>query len=206
MYFCIVHLPCCRSKLLFVWQFLYATISKQHSIIRYPIRKYCTYQYLDVTGKYCPWVLIELYRILGYFAIGALCSLLTTEMAKYKIGRLRPYFLDACKIRLTDELCKDKWVVLWLVTARRWFSALILNVRHSSCRYGYNIFVTDYRCKGNPDSIREASKSFLSGHSSFSFYCATFLIVYLHARLSNLSHDYRFVSYGKVRKNTIKLH
>ncbi len=59
-------------------------------------------------ARYCPWVLIELYRIVGYFAIGALCSLLTTEMAKYKIGRLRPYFLDACKIRLTKELCLDK--------------------------------------------------------------------------------------------------
>ena len=27
--------------------------------------------------------------------------------------------------------------------------------------------------------------SFLSGHSSFSFYCATYLVVYLQARLSN---------------------
>ena len=40
-----------------------------------------------------PVIIIELYRILGYFFIGALGCLLTTELAKYKIGRLRPYYL-----------------------------------------------------------------------------------------------------------------
>ena len=40
-----------------------------------------------------PVIFIELYRILGYFFIGALGCLLTTELAKYKIGRLRPYYL-----------------------------------------------------------------------------------------------------------------
>jgi len=33
--------------------------------------------------------------------------------------------------------------------------------------------------------LHEARLSFLSGHSSFSFYCATYLVVYLQARLSN---------------------
>ena len=91
--------------------------------------------------------------MLGYFFIGALGALLTTEMAKYKIGRLRPFFLTACNIQLTDQLCKDE--------------------------HGYNKFVTDYNCS-NPDlaEVREARKSFLSGHSSFSFYSATFLIIY----------------------------
>ena len=40
-----------------------------------------------------PVIVIELYRMLGYFFIGALGCLLTTELAKYKIGRLRPYYL-----------------------------------------------------------------------------------------------------------------
>jgi hypothetical protein len=34
------------------------------------------------------------------------------------------------------------------------------------------------------DIMNEARKSFMSGHASFSFYCATFLIIYLHSRLS----------------------
>jgi len=112
-----------------------------------------------------PVIVIELYRILGYFFIGALGCLLTTELAKYKIGRLRPYYLTVCNIQLTDELCKDD--------------------------FGYNKFVEPpHNCvprKGDPDplhTINEAKKSFMSGHSSFSFYCATFLVIYLHARLS----------------------
>jgi len=119
-----------------------------------------------------PVIVIELYRILGYFFIGALGCLLTTELAKYKIGRLRPYYLTVCNLKLTDELCKDE--------------------------FGYNKFVEPpHSCvprEGDPDpkhTINEAKKSFMSGHSSFSFYCATFLVIYLHARLSKtiLSHS-----------------
>lgn len=53
--------------------------------------------------------------------------------------------------------------------------------------YGYQKFVTNYSCDVGADlkEVREARKSFLSGHSSFSFYCATFIIMYLHARLSS---------------------
>ena len=49
-------------------------------------------------------------------------------------------------------------------------------------------YVENYNCTTTNDptgkEIRDAKKSFFSGHSSFSFYCATFLIVFLHARLS----------------------
>ncbi len=107
-----------------------------------------------------PWVFVELYRILGYFTFGAFCTLLATEMAKFKVGRLRPYFLTVCDLDLTDDLCKD--------------------------RDGHYKFVEDYHCKGDEHEVREATKSFFSGHSSFSFYTATFLIVYLHARLRRL--------------------
>jgi hypothetical protein len=34
--------------------------------------------------------------------------------------------------------------------------------------------------------LKDARKSFLSGHSSFSFYCAMFLVLYLQHRLSDL--------------------
>ena len=105
-----------------------------------------------------PWVALELYRVLGYFGCGALATLLTTELAKYKVGRLRPYFLTACNPDLSPDLCKDD--------------------------NGYHVFVTEYVCRGDPGEVREAMKSFLSGHASFSFYCATFLIMYLQARLS----------------------
>ena len=46
-----------------------------------------------------------------------------------------------------------------------------------------NVTVNDP--KGKEHVLDEARKSFMSGHSSFSFYCATFLVIYLHARFSN---------------------
>merc|ERR1712106_807647 len=115
-----------------------------------------------------PWIACELYRHFGYFTLGALTTLLFTELSKYTIGRLRPHFLTLCKPKLTTELCEDE--------------------------FGYKRFVTeseDEICEGfisgdvTKKQLNEARLSFLSGHASFSFYCGMFLIVYLQARLSN---------------------
>lgn len=38
-----------------------------------------------------PWVL-NAYKQIGVFGFGAACSQLTTDIAKYSIGRLRPHF------------------------------------------------------------------------------------------------------------------
>jgi phosphatidate phosphatase len=46
------------------------------------------------------------------------------------------------------------------------------------------VFVSNYSCDGDPKLVREARKSFFSGHTSFSFYCATFVVVYLQTRLN----------------------
>ena len=50
-----------------------------------------------------------------------------------------------------------------------------------------NVNTTDHdpKDKGSDYVLEEARKSFMSGHSSFSFYCATFLVIYLQVRLSN---------------------
>ena len=94
-------------------------------------------------------------------------------MAKYKIGRKRPNFLAVCNLTMTEELCKDE--------------------------FGNYKYVESYQCNAVPDDVREASKSFLSGHSSFSFYCATFLIFYLHARLSNFTFGSAKTEYPRTR-------
>ena len=114
-----------------------------------------------------PWIAVELYRHFGYFSLGALTTLLFTELAKYTVGRLRPHYLTLCDPELTEELCKDQW--------------------------GYNKFVTeseDVICRNMTEEkekkLHEARLSFLSGHSSFSFYCGMFLIIYLQARLNNM--------------------
>eukprot|EP00090_Calanus_glacialis_P003678 TRINITY_DN12701_c0_g1_i7.p1 TRINITY_DN12701_c0_g1~~TRINITY_DN12701_c0_g1_i7.p1 ORF type:complete len:364 (-),score=63.45 TRINITY_DN12701_c0_g1_i7:393-1484(-) len=115
-----------------------------------------------------PWIAVELYRYFGYFTLGAVTTLLFTELSKYTIGRLRPHFLTLCKPKLNADLCEDE--------------------------FGYTKFVEedeDEICQGlingevTKKQLHEARLSFLSGHASFSFYCGMFLIVYLQARLSN---------------------
>jgi len=116
-----------------------------------------------------PWIAVELYRHFGYFTLGAVSCLLFTEIAKFTIGRLRPHFLTLCKPEYSDELCKDG---------------------------SYEKFVDldeDEICLGlisnggntTKAQLHEARLSFLSGHSSFSFFCATFIVVYLQSRLAN---------------------
>ena len=121
-----------------------------------------------IPGSNTPWIAVELYRHFGYFSLGALTCLLFTEMSKYSIGRLRPHFLTLCMPNMTKELCHDQ--------------------------YGYKKYVTeseDIICQGLTQGtttkmqLHQARLSFLSGHSSFSFYCAMFIIIYIQARLSN---------------------
>ena len=53
------------------------------------------------------WIAVELYKHLGYFALGALTTLLLGKLAKYQIGRLRPTldtYLSVCNPDLTDKL------------------------------------------------------------------------------------------------------
>ena len=116
------------------------------------------------------WIATELYRQFGYFALGGLGCLVFTEVSKYTIGRLRPHFLSLCQPAMNAQLCKGQ--------------------------YGFSRYVTDDEatiCLGLVENggnttikqLHEARLSFMSGHTSFSFYCASFLTVYLQARLSN---------------------
>lgn len=42
-----------------------------------------------------PWVW-NCYKVIGVFGFGMACSQLTTDIAKYTIGRLRPHFFAVC--------------------------------------------------------------------------------------------------------------
>jgi phosphatidate phosphatase len=127
-----------------------------------------------IPGHGTPWIAVELYRHFGYFTLGALTTLLFTEMAKYTVGRLRPHYLTLCQPDYSKPgLCKDPWDYQRFVTENEVDICLGLEVNGG---------------KVTAKMLHEARLSFLSGHSSFSFYCATFLIVYLQARLSNFPH------------------
>lgn len=112
--------------------------------------------------KKVPMVVYELYRLLGFFTLGNLFTLNINEICKFQIGRLRPYFLQACKIELTSEMCFDelkqpKYVEWW---------------KDNLCT------------NSNEHELLEARKSFLSGHASYSFYNAIFLVLYLQIRFT----------------------
>jgi len=119
-----------------------------------------------------PWIAVELYRHFGYYALGAVSCLLFTEIAKYTIGRLRPHFLTICAPEYSDELCKDGSSLL--------YEKFVVEDENEICK-GLVENGGTYTKK----QLHEARLSFLSGHSSFSFFCATFLVVYLQSRLAN---------------------
>ena len=60
---------------------------------------------LIITIFQIPMILIELYRLCGFWGIGSLFTLNITEIAKFQIGRLRPHFIAACNITLNEALC-----------------------------------------------------------------------------------------------------
>ena len=123
---------------------------------------------LSVYGRNIPWLLIELYRQMGFLILGGTACFLFTDLSKFTIGRLRPHFLSLCQPDY-GSVCKEEGEL-------------------------YQHFVTEDQaevCHGlggeiSEKMLREARLSFMSGHASFSFYSATFLIIYLQARLNKI--------------------
>ncbi|KAK6188321.1 hypothetical protein SNE40_004519 [Patella caerulea] len=97
----------------------------------------------------------------GFFLFGTMVAKVFTETLKFSAGRLRPHFIDIC---------------------RPDFSKI-------NCSLGY---ITEYECTNTEVSdklMRDSRLSFPSGHASFAFFSAVFVVLYLHHRMSvNFSH------------------
>lgn len=52
---------------------------------------------LKIFGYIIPVYMQNIYKYVGLLVFGAACSQLTTDIAKYTIGRLRPHFISVCK-------------------------------------------------------------------------------------------------------------
>lgn len=103
-------------------------------------------------GRPIPHVIWSIYKRIGVFLFGACMSQLTTDIAKYSIGRLRPHFLSVCQPNVNCSL-EDP-----------------------------HAYIVEFVCLGrNQNAIREARLSFPSGHSSFSAYTMVFAVIYLQA-------------------------
>ena len=126
-----------------------------------------------------PWLVLDLYRVLGHFVQGFLATLLITEVAKVSIGRLRPHFLDLCGV--DKEMCENKPDKFWGTTPAE-LKGVCTNFQNfgeltfQNDTEGNSIFLTEPEFK---KMMREARLSFMSGHTSTAFYAALFLILYL---------------------------
>merc|ERR1712126_246106 len=140
---------------------------------------------LILCGFEIPLIVAELYRSLGHMVFGAATTFLFTDTSKYQIGRLRPHFLTVCEPNI--DLCKDPDT-------------------------GFNVFVNgnDSECTSleglegeeletQTKILHEARLSFMSGHSSYSFFCAMYLVIFLQLRVHKLPET------GSSMKNTIRL-
>nr|XP_022331220.1 phospholipid phosphatase 1-like isoform X1 [Crassostrea virginica]XP_022331221.1 phospholipid phosphatase 1-like isoform X1 [Crassostrea virginica]XP_022331222.1 phospholipid phosphatase 1-like isoform X1 [Crassostrea virginica]XP_022331223.1 phospholipid phosphatase 1-like isoform X1 [Crassostrea virginica] len=99
------------------------------------------------------------YGIIGALLLGLSCCTLFYEVTKSCVGSLRPYFFAVCRPTLDVTNCTD------------------------THRYMY---ITDNDCAtSNRDQLIDARKSFPSGHASISWYGMTFLVIYIHLRVSS---------------------
>ncbi|XP_064625114.1 putative phosphatidate phosphatase [Lineus longissimus] len=100
--------------------------------------------------------LVEVCRVTGIYAFGAMLTIITTFIGKLSLGQLRPNFFDVCRP----------------------------NISHIVCERGHN-FVTNYTCTSgySENAIDDVFKAFPSGHSAFSSYSMVFLALYLQVRL-----------------------
>ncbi|XP_045121270.1 putative phosphatidate phosphatase isoform X1 [Portunus trituberculatus] len=94
------------------------------------------------------------YTAIGVFLFGCACSQLTTDIAKYSVGRLRPHFVSICKPDWTQIDCVN------------------------------NTYVDPIPCTTPKENhrMKEARLSFPSGHASFSAYTMVYLAIYLQVR------------------------
>ena len=123
-----------------------------------------------MTRKSWKMLLDAVYKlVLGF----SLC-LLITDVSKFSLGRLRPHFLTLCNPDLEDVCYQVEDAY---------------NEDDDSDYYYQEVHHMKYvvendTCTGNTDLLREARLSFISGHSSISFYIATFLIFFMKSYIN----------------------
>ncbi|XP_072942430.1 putative phosphatidate phosphatase [Epargyreus clarus] len=109
-----------------------------------------------IFGKEIPAWVVEAYNVIGIFLFGCACQQLTTDIAKYTIGRLRPHFFAVCRPDIDCTLPEN--------------------------RYRY---IEDFMCLNEDKKFhKEMRLSFPSGHASFSAYTMFYFSMYLQKRFT----------------------
>ena len=135
------------------------------------------------------WIVISLFTILSTqiisksfsitvvkdIILGAMCCVLLTDIAKYTVGKLRPHFLTLCNPDYNDICFNED-------------DFYINDDGEELIDEFYQKYVneTNVCSLENSELLREARLSFLSGHASYSFYFATFIINFTNAHTRHL--------------------
>ena len=183
-------------------------------IILIPVELYRNFQVkrpekLTIHKVPLPWILLDLYRVLGHFLQGALATVLITEVAKVNIGRLRPHFLCLCK-----PACDSEDVKTFLGTTQDDLEEVYTSLTEDAEDYDGEGFA--FQREELLGQMREARFSFMSGHTATSFFTAFFLILYLQVwqyhpinpvpSQSFISFSYVLIPFSKHRLDLMDFH
>ena len=122
-----------------------------------------------ITQKSWKMLLDVMFKLVLGFSI---CMLLT-DVSKFSLGRLRPHFLTICNPDLEDVCYQLEEYNEDNGTDYYYYSEVI-----------HLKYVENETCTGNKNALKEARLSFVSGHSSISFYMAVFLILFMKKHTS----------------------
>ncbi|XP_017003394.2 putative phosphatidate phosphatase [Drosophila takahashii] len=104
--------------------------------------------------------LLECYHRIGIFIFGLGVEQLSTNIAKYSVGRLRPHFYTLCQPVMNGTDCSNS------INAGRY-------IEEFSCG------ALDITSK----QLKDMRLSFPSGHASFACYSMLYLVIYLQRRM-----------------------
>ena len=113
----------------------------------------------------------QLHETVYKLILGFSICMLVTDVSKFSIGRLRPYFMTVCKPDM-DNVCYDMNISNFVQEDNETY--YFPDVHHQ--RY---VMAEDTCSNLTSDKslLKEARLSFVSGHSSSSFYTAVYLVL-----------------------------
>ena len=126
-------------------------------------------------------------RVIKEIIMGALCCILLTDTIKYTVGKLRPHFLTVCNPDY-NNICFDEDA--YYIDGSGEDEEELLSEFYQKYVNETNVCSLE-----NTEALKEARLSFLSGHASYSFYFATFLIHFLNANAKHLKWGSKIVPF-----------
>ena len=130
-------------------------------------------------------------RVIRDIIMGALCCILLTDSIKYSVGKLRPHFLTVCNPDY-DNICFDKYTYYNDSSGDDEGEG---GGRRKEEFYQKYVNETNICSLEKSEAMKEARLSFLSGHASYSFYFATFLIHFMNEYSKHLKWGSKIVPF-----------